>query len=111
MGVSVYLPENIFVDFCFIFVKNAAFMNALRTFATPTADGTLTIHLPEEYRHQSLEIIVLPLSDFPLPTQQTTSKSLEKTKLSDKYRGVFTKADAQSFDQHTQQMRQEWNNI
>lgn len=34
-----------------------------------------------------------------------------KTKLSDKYRGAFTKEDAQSFNIHTQQMRNEWNNI
>lgn len=29
-------------------------------------------------------------------------------KLSDKYRGVFTKDDAKSFDQHIQAMRSEW---
>lgn len=34
-----------------------------------------------------------------------------KQKLSDKYRGVFTKEDAQSFDAHTQVMRNEWKNI
>jgi hypothetical protein len=33
-----------------------------------------------------------------------------KTKLSDKYRGVFSKEDAQSFNDHTQQMRKEWDN-
>ena len=33
-----------------------------------------------------------------------------KTKLSDKYRGVFTKEDAKSFNEHTQQMRKEWEN-
>ncbi|MBB3842035.1 hypothetical protein FHS57_006064 [Runella defluvii] len=32
-------------------------------------------------------------------------------KLSDKYRGVFTKEDAQSFNDHTQVMRNEWKNI
>ncbi|MBX2898043.1 MAG: hypothetical protein KF775_00235 [Cyclobacteriaceae bacterium] len=34
----------------------------------------------------------------------------KKVKLSDKYRGVFTKEDALSFNAHTQQMRKEWNN-
>lgn len=29
------------------------------------------------------------------------------SKLSDKYRGVFSKEDAKSFDQHTQAMRKE----
>lgn len=34
-----------------------------------------------------------------------------KTKLSDKYKGVFSKEDAKSFKDHTQQMRKEWDNI
>ncbi len=33
-----------------------------------------------------------------------------KTKLSDKFRGVFTKEDAKSFNDHTEQMRKEWDN-
>jgi hypothetical protein len=33
-----------------------------------------------------------------------------KIKLSDKYRGVFSKEDTQSFNDHTQQMRKEWDN-
>lgn len=32
-------------------------------------------------------------------------------KLSDKYKGVFSKEDAKSFDAHTQTMRNEWENI
>lgn len=31
-----------------------------------------------------------------------------KTRLSDKYRGVFTKEDAESFNQHTRNMREEY---
>ena len=31
-------------------------------------------------------------------------------KLSDKYRGVFTKDDAKSFDEHTEQDRTDWDN-
>ena len=34
-----------------------------------------------------------------------------KKKLSDKYKGVFSIQDARSFDEHTQTMRGEWNNI
>lgn len=34
-----------------------------------------------------------------------------KTKLSDKYRGVFSKADADSFNHHIQSMRNEWDSI
>ena len=33
-----------------------------------------------------------------------------KTKLSDKYSGVFSKEDAESFENHTQNMRKEWDN-
>ena len=33
-----------------------------------------------------------------------------KTKLSDKYKYVFTKEDAKSFDEHTQTTRKEWDN-
>lgn len=33
-----------------------------------------------------------------------------ETKLSDKYRGVFSKEDADSFENHTQNMRKEWDN-
>jgi hypothetical protein len=34
-----------------------------------------------------------------------------KIKLSDKYRGVFSQEDAKSFNDHTQIMRGEWDNI
>lgn len=34
-----------------------------------------------------------------------------KLKLSEKYKGVFSKEDAKSFDEHTQTMRGEWGNI
>lgn len=37
--------------------------------------------------------------------------SPSKTKLSDKYRGVFTKEDAKSFEEHTQTIRNEWNDV
>lgn len=34
-----------------------------------------------------------------------------KTKISDKYKGVFSKEDAKSFQEHTQTMRGEWDSI
>ncbi|QQR96871.1 MAG: hypothetical protein IPK18_08060 [Sphingobacteriales bacterium] len=37
--------------------------------------------------------------------------SVENIKLSEKYKNVFSKEDALSFDEHTQNMRKEWNNI
>ena len=33
-----------------------------------------------------------------------------KGKLSDKYKGVFSKDDARSFNEHVQTMRKEWDN-
>jgi hypothetical protein len=35
----------------------------------------------------------------------------KKTKLSEKYRGVFTEEDAKKFDEYTNKSRKEWNNI
>ena len=35
----------------------------------------------------------------------------KKTKLSEKYKGIFTKEDSENFNEHTQAMRKEWNNI
>lgn len=32
----------------------------------------------------------------------------EPTKLSDKYKGVFSKEDAKDFDEHIEKMRNEW---
>ena len=35
---------------------------------------------------------------------------VKKMKLSEKYKGVFTKEDSKSFNEHTQSMRKEWDN-
>ena len=37
--------------------------------------------------------------------------SRPKTKLSDKYKGIITKEQGQSLNEHISQMRSEWNNI
>jgi hypothetical protein len=34
-----------------------------------------------------------------------------KTKLSDKYKGIISKEQAKSLNEHIKQMRNEWNNI
>jgi hypothetical protein len=41
----------------------------------------------------------------------TQDVTVNDIKLSDKYKKVFTKKDAENFDKHTQIMRKEWNNI
>ncbi|MFN0082728.1 MAG: hypothetical protein ACKVOM_09450 [Ferruginibacter sp.] len=35
----------------------------------------------------------------------------KKGKLSDKYKGIFTKEEGQQLNEHIQQMRSEWNSI
>jgi hypothetical protein len=54
------------------------------------------------YEMQALDLVKV-LEEHPLP--------LSKTKLSDKYRGVFSKEAGKSFKKHTQLMRKEWDNI
>lgn len=55
---------------------------------------------------QELELIV-----FKKQEGLTAEKKESLSKLSDKYRGVFSKDDAKSFNDHTKQMREEWENI
>ncbi|HUH74536.1 MAG TPA: hypothetical protein VLZ75_09020 [Chitinophagales bacterium] len=37
--------------------------------------------------------------------------SISEVKLSDKYKNVFSKEDAKSFNKNSQEMREEWENI
>ena len=76
----------------------------VRTFITPTKrNHNLVLELPEDYLGQELELIV-----FKRQEGLFTEKKIKK--LSDKYRGVFSEEDAKSFNEHTQQMRKEWDN-
>jgi hypothetical protein len=51
------------------------------------------------YEMQTLDLVRV-LKEYP-PTES-------KTKLSDKYRGVFSKDAGKKFKEHTQLMRKEW---
>lgn len=78
----------------------------IRTYITPThSHYNITLDLPEEYLGQELELIVFKKEEGLVAEKKTI-----QTKLSDKYRGVFTKEDAENFNTHTQQMRKEWEN-
>jgi hypothetical protein len=78
----------------------------IRTFITPTKSNyNVTLDLPEDYLGQELELIVFKKQEGLVIEKETTPK-----KISDKYRGVFTKQDAKSFNDHSQQMRKEWDN-
>lgn len=55
------------------------------------------------------------LKNFPFVKAETfitsvTPKKSNKKRLSDKYKGVFSKEDAKSFNAHTKEMRKEWDN-
>lgn len=79
----------------------------IRTFITPTQSNyNVALNLPDDYLGQELEIIVFKTQEGLIEKKNDTS-----TKLSDKYKNVFTKEDAKSFNEHTQQMRNEWDNI
>lgn len=79
----------------------------IRTFITPTKSNfNLTLEFPDDYLGQELELIVFKKQEGLVIEKETT-----QIKLSEKYRDVFTKEDAKSFNAHSQQMRKEWNNI
>ena len=76
------------------------------TFITPThSNYNIILEFPEDYLGQELELIVFKKQEGLIP-----EKKVVPIKLSDKYRGVFTKEDAENFNAHTQQMRKEWDN-
>ena len=78
----------------------------IRTYITPTQiNYNLTLELPEDYLGQELELIV-----FKKEEGLIAEKKESKIKLSEKYRGVFTNEDSENFNEHTQQMRKEWDN-
>lgn len=79
----------------------------IRTFITPTQSNyNVALNLPDDYLGQELEIIV-----FKTQEGLIEKKSATNIKLSDKYKNVFTKEDAKNFNEHTQQMRNEWDSI
>ena len=78
----------------------------IRTFITPTqSNNNVTLVFPEDYLGEELEVIV-----FKKQEGLVAEKKVNPIKLSDKYRGVFSKEDAKSFNDHTKQMRKEWDN-
>lgn len=78
----------------------------IRTFITPTQSNfNITLVFPHDYLGEELEVIV-----FKKQEGLITEKNLNPRKLSDKYKGVFSKEDSKSFNDHTHQMRKEWDN-
>jgi hypothetical protein len=78
----------------------------IRTFITSNQNNTnVTLQLPDDYLGQELELIL-----FKKQEGLITEKKEASVKLSDKYKGVFTEEDSKSFNNHTDQMREEWSN-
>ena len=59
--------------------------------------------VPPAYIDKQVEVkfILIDSADKPKPT----------TRLSDMFRGVFSKEDAESFNEHIKKMREEWDGI
>ena len=79
-------------------------MIMIKTIIVPQ-DSSIELSIPASYIGRKIEILFYALDE--LNVQNTAP---EKIKLSDKYRGVFSKEDAKSFNEHSQQMRKEWDN-
>jgi hypothetical protein len=79
----------------------------IRKFITPTkSDFNIVLEFPDDYLGQELELII-----FKKQEGLVAEKKPNLIKLSDKYKGVFSKEDAKSFNNHSQEMRKEWDNI
>jgi hypothetical protein len=81
----------------------------IRTIAIPQ-ESNFTITIPKEYIGKEIEFMYYPTVEIKVE-QLAIIKNNNPIKLSNKYRAVFTKEDAKSFNEHTQQMRKEWDNI
>lgn len=79
----------------------------IRTSIVPTVTNfNLVLNIPNEYLGEELEVMV-----FKKMEGFTEKIKSPKIKISEKYRGIFSKKDTQSFDDHTKTMRNEWENI
>lgn|GEM_PF-6185107 len=69
------------------------------TIITPRR-SRVSVSVPPSYVGKQVAV-TFSLIDEPKPVER----------LSDKFRGVFTKEDAESFNKHVKAMREEWNDI
>jgi hypothetical protein len=68
--------------------------------------NSFNLSIPDKYIGKEIEIILYALDEV-----STSDSTSEAVTISSKYRGVFTRQEAKSFAEHTQQMRKEWDNI
>lgn len=77
----------------------------VKTVVTPK-NNSIYLDIPDNYIGREIEVLLYAKDEL-----QEENVKPKKIKLSDKYRGVFSEEDAKSFNEHTQQMRSEWDNI
>jgi hypothetical protein len=68
------------------------------------------VNLPWK-KDMQVEITIMPIEKEITQPNKCSIKTQETTKLSAKFRGVFSKEAGKSFMEHTKNMREEWNNI
>ena len=66
------------------------------------------VNLPWK-RDMQVEVIITPIEEQTVSFESFTAP--KTTKLSDKFRGVFSKEAGESFMEHTKSMREEWDSI
>jgi len=66
------------------------------------------VNLPWK-KDMQVEVIILPIEEQTISFECSTTQKINK--LSDKFRGVFSKEAGKSFMEHTKNMREEWDSI
>jgi len=74
----------------------------LNTIITPSS-SRVSLSVPSSYIGKQVEVTFVLIDE--------TKKPDPTTRLSDKFRGVFSKEDAQSFNEHIKTIRNEWTDI
>jgi len=72
------------------------------TIITPRT-SKISLSVPSAYIGKQIEVKFFLIDD--------ADKPKPATRLSDKFRGVFSKEDAESFNEHIKTMRSEWDSI
>ena len=73
------------------------------TIIIPNEAMLSVLPIPPSYIGKEVEVTFTPINGVRKPKSEM--------KLSDKFRGVFSKEDAKSFVEHTKTMRNEWTGI
>ena len=82
-------------------------MEAVRKIVSVDALSPI-VNLPWK-KDMHVEMIILPIEEQTISFEYSTVS--EKNKLSDRFRGVFSKEAGKSFMEHTKNMREEWDSI